>query len=220
MDLQQRTDRFRQQYGAGINRWYSGAAHLLFVFGLGGGMMFYSFIQIGSISLAVVGTVLFAMLLGNVGEYVAHKSLGHKKRRFAGLFYSRHSGDHHTFFTHQQYTIGSLRDLRVVLFPAFLLVAVTLLIALPLALAAVWLIDDDAGWAMAGGVLLAYLFYEFVHLCDHLPDSNILTRLPLVRSLRKHHRFHHDPAGKDWNFNVTLPLTDWLLGTRATRQKE
>lgn len=215
MDLHQRTERFRQQYRNGISRWYSGIAHLLFVFGLGGAMMLYSFLQVQHIATGVVVAIILAMLLGNLGEYVAHKSLGHKKRRFAGLFYSRHSGDHHTFFTDQDYTINSLRDLRVVLFPAFLLVAVTLLIAAPLALLARQLSGEDAGWAMAGGVLLAYLFYEFVHLCDHLPDGHFLTRLPGIRSLRAHHRHHHAIDGKDSNYNVTIPLSDWLLGTKA-----
>lgn len=215
MDLHQRTERFRQQYRNGISRWYSGIAHLLFVFGLGGAMMLYSFLQVQHIATGVVVAIILAMLLGNLGEYVAHKSLGHKKRRFAGLFYSRHSGDHHTFFTDQDYTINSLRDLRVVLFPAFLLVAVTLLIAAPLALLARQLGGEDAGWAMAGGVLLAYLFYEFVHLCDHLPDGHFLTRLPGIRSLRAHHRHHHAIDGKDSNYNVTIPLSDWLLGTKA-----
>lgn len=215
MDLHQRTERFRQQYRNGISRWYSGIAHLLFVFGLGGAMMLYSFLQVQHIATGVVVAIILAMLLGNLGEYVAHKSLGHKKRRFAGLFYSRHSGDHHTFFTDQDYTINSLRDLRVVLFPAFLLVAVTLLIATPLALLARQLGGEDAGWAMAGGVLLAYLFYEFVHLCDHLPDGHFLTRLPGIRNLRAHHRHHHAVDGKDSNYNVTIPLSDWLLGTKA-----
>ncbi len=190
----------------------------MFVFGFGGVLMIFSFTRINALSAAVIGAVIFALLLGNVGEYVAHKSLGHKKRRFAGLFYSRHSGDHHTFFTHQDYTINNLRDLRVVLFPAFLLVAVTLLIAAPLALATDYLLGRDAGWAMAGGVLLAYLFYEFIHLCDHLPDDNPVTRWPLVKQMRAHHRHHHHPNGKNSNFNVTLPLSDWLLGSKANSQ--
>jgi sterol desaturase/sphingolipid hydroxylase (fatty acid hydroxylase superfamily) len=220
MDLKQRTDRFRQQYRDNISARYSGVAHLLFVFGFGGGMMLYAFSQVSQLSVTVAAMVLFALLLGNIGEYVAHKSLGHRKRRFAGLFYSRHSGDHHTFFTHEDYTIDSLRDLRVVLFPAFLLVAVTLLIALPLAAAGYALFGVDAGWALAGGVLLSYLFYEFIHLCDHLPDSHPLTKLPLIKQLRAHHRHHHDPAGLSSNFNVTLPISDWLLGTKAKQQKE
>jgi sterol desaturase/sphingolipid hydroxylase (fatty acid hydroxylase superfamily) len=219
MDLKDRTDRFRQQYRAGISRWYSGPAHMIFVFGLGGLLALFCFYNVDGLSVAAVAMVVFALLLGNLGEYVAHKSLGHKKRRFAGLFYSRHSGDHHTFFTHEDYTIHSMRDLRVVLFPAFLLVAVTLLIAAPLGLAAGALLGPDAGWALAGGVLLSYLFYEFIHLCDHLPDSHPLTRLPLIRTLREHHRHHHSPEGLTTNFNVTLPITDWLLGTKHHKQE-
>ena len=213
MTLQQRTDQFRQRYRAQINRHYSGLAHLLFVFAVGGGMVLFSYRQLETLSVVTWLALLFALLLGNVGEYLAHRFLGHKKRRFAGLFYARHSGDHHSFFSDQDYTIANLRDLRVVLFPAFLLVAVTLLIALPLGALAGWLLGGDAGWSVAAGVLLAYLFYEFIHLCDHLPDNHWLPRLPGIRTLRAHHRRHHHPLGREHNFNVTLPLSDYLFGT-------
>ena len=217
MTLQQRTDQFRQQYRRRINRYYSAVAHLLFVFGVGGAMVIFCYWQLPSVSIVTWLALLFALLLGNVGEYLAHRLLGHKKRRFAGLFYARHSGDHHTFFTDQDYTIDTLRDLRVVLFPAFLLPAVTLLIALPAAALAAWLFGAEAGWSMAAGVLLAYLLYEFIHLCDHLPDQHWLARLPAIRSLRAHHRRHHHPLGRAHNFNVTLPLTDLLSGTLEHR---
>lgn len=43
MNLHERTNRFRQQYRDGISRYYSGAGHLLFVFGFGGVLMAYCF---------------------------------------------------------------------------------------------------------------------------------------------------------------------------------
>lgn len=215
MDLHQRTTEFRQRYRSNIAPSYSGWLHGSFVFGVGGLEMLYCFSQVQGLALWHYLLVPAALLFTNVGEYVAHRELGHKKRSWAKLFYSRHTGDHHTFFTHEDYLIDNSRDLRVVLFPALLLVAVSALVAAPLGLFLGWLLSPAAGWLFAGSLLLGYLFYEFVHLCDHLPASNPLTRLPVIRQLREHHRLHHDPAiATTKNFNVTLPITDYLLGTR------
>lgn len=215
MDLQQRTAQFRSRYRDGISPAYSGWLHGGFVFGVGGAEMLFCFAQASGIALWHALLVPAALLFTNVGEYVAHRELGHKKRSWAKLFYSRHTGDHHSFFTHQDYLIDNSRDLRVVLFPAFLLVAVSLLVAAPLGVLVGWLLVPGAGWLFAGSLLLGYLFYEFVHLCDHLPASNPLTRLPVIRHLREHHRLHHDPnIATQKNFNVTLPITDYLLGTK------
>lgn len=215
MDLHQRTEQFRARYREGISPHYSGWLHGGFVFGVGGAAMLYCFSQVQGLSLLHALLIPLALLITNVGEYVAHRELGHKKRSWAKLFYSRHTGDHHTFFTHDDYLIDTTRDLRVVLFPAFLLIAVGLGVAAPLGALVGWLLQPAAGWLFAGSLLMGYLLYEFVHLCDHLPSTNPLTRLPVIRQLREHHRLHHDPeiaTGK--NFNVTLPITDYLLGTK------
>lgn len=214
MNLHQRTEQFRARYRDGISPGYSGWLHGGFVFGVGGLLMLYCFSQAQQLEAWHLLLVPAALLFTNVGEYIAHRELGHKKRQWATLFYSRHTGDHHTFFTHEDYLIDNSRDLRVVLFPAFLLVAVTLLVAAPLGWLVGQLLTGDAGWLFAGSLLLGYLLYEFVHLCDHLPASNPLTRWPVIRQLREHHRLHHDPdIARQKNFNVTLPITDWIMGT-------
>ena len=218
MDLAERTAQFRQRYRADINPRYSGWLHGGFVFGVGGALMLYCFSRIESLTLWQLLLIPAALLFTNVGEYIAHKELGHKKRALGKLFYKRHTGDHHTFFTHEDYQISSSRDLRVVLFPAFLLVAVTLLVAAPLGWLSGKMFGMDGGWLFAGSLLLGYLFYEFVHLCDHLPENSRLTRLPLIRQMREHHRLHHDPEyATRVNFNVTFPVTDFLLGTLHKR---
>jgi sterol desaturase/sphingolipid hydroxylase (fatty acid hydroxylase superfamily) len=214
MDLHQRTEQFRDRYRDNISRHYSGWLHGAFVFGVGGALMIYCFSQAQGLQPWHWLLVPAALLFTNVGEYIAHRELGHKKRRWAKLFYSRHTGDHHSFFTHEDYLIDNSRDLRVVLFPAFLLVAVTLLVAAPMGWALGQLLTPGAGWLFAGALLLGYLLYEVVHLCDHLPASNPLTRWPVLRQLREHHRLHHDPdIARQKNFNVTLPVTDWIMGT-------
>lgn len=215
MELTERTAGFRSRYRSNISVRYSGYLHALFVFGAGSLLTLYCYAQAATMSPAAWLAVPAALLLANLGEYFAHKSLGHHKRRFAKLFYSRHTGDHHSFFNHRHYTIDNQRDLRVVLFPAYLLVAVVVLVAAPLGALVGAAFGAAAGWVFAGTLIAGYLLYEFVHLCAHLPDHYRITRWPGIRQLREHHRQHHDPGlARESNFNVSLPISDYLFGTK------
>jgi sterol desaturase/sphingolipid hydroxylase (fatty acid hydroxylase superfamily) len=60
-------------------------------------------------------------------------------------------------------------------------------------------------------VLVHYLLYEGLHLLAHLPDNHAIARWPIFASARRRHAHHHGAAGS--NFNVTMPVFDWLLGT-------
>ena len=52
----------------------------------------------------------------------------------------------------------------------------------------------------------------------HLPPESFVGRRRLVRVLREHHARHHHPRlMQRWNFNVTVPLFDWLHGTIVSR---
>ena len=63
-------------------------------------------------------------------------------------------------------------------------------------------------------VVLYVLSYEWLHLAYHLPQDRWLARTALVRTLRRHHQLHHAPhLMHRWNFNVTVPLWDWVRGT-------
>lgn len=220
MDLHQRTLRFRKNYRAGISPRYSGIMHGGFVFGVGLIFILYTLAQISAQAWAQESwhlgiAFIAATMIFNVGEYIAHRELGHKKRRFAKLFYSRHSGDHHTFFSHEDYLIDNTRDLRVVFFPAPLLFAVTFIFALPLGWLSAQVLGENSGWFMAAGIIFNYLLYEFIHLCNHLPKHYRITRWPVIRHMREYHRLHHHPDNATrYNFNITYPITDTILRTR------
>lgn len=219
MSLHQRTMRFRETYRAAISARYSGVLHGCFVFGVGAGFIGYCLVQMQTLDWSTAGwrlgiAFIAATLIFNVGEYIAHRELGHKKRRFAKLFYSRHSGDHHTFFSHEDYLIDDSRDLRVVLFPAPLLIAVTFIFAAPLGWLTAQVLGVDVGWVMAASIIFNYLLYEFIHLCNHLPERYNITHWPFIRHMREYHRCHHHPDhATRHNFNITYPITDWILRT-------
>ncbi len=207
------TPDFRTQYRAGMAAGYSGRVHAAFVFGVGAAVVAFCLTQASDVSPWHWLWVPAGLLLVNVGEYVAHRALGHKKRGFARMFYARHAADHHGFFHHDQYEIRDHRDLRVVLLPSYFLLVVCAAAGVLGALLSL-VTAAGAGWLLAGGIIAGYVLYEFVHFCDHLPAGRAITHLPGLSRMREHHRVHHDPQlATRYNFNVTFPLTDWLLRT-------
>jgi hypothetical protein len=156
----------------------------------------------------------FSLVFGNFGEYAIHRWLGHKKQSWARLFYQRHTGDHHHFFVTELMTCDSKKDWRVLFFPAWLIIAVILLVALPLGYALHLVLGADSGWGWASGVIFTYLYYEISHYSYHLSAEHWLSRLPGLRILRQRHLDHHDlKLMHHACFNITLPLFDYLLKT-------
>ena len=211
--MRQTTQAFRSRYRADIhplyNPWLHGAFVLVFgVLAIGG---FWSSVhQVESLEwLAVPITLLFF----NFGVYMVHRHLGHHKKSFARMFYARHAGDHHSFFAPGYMTYDGARDWRVILFPAWLIVVYTGFLVLPLW----WLLhrlDANVAGLVGGCLVLGYLTYEVFHACEHLPPGNPVTRLPWIRQMRRLHELHHRrELMQERNFNIVLPLMDYLFGT-------
>lgn len=153
-----------------------------------------------------------AVTLASLFVYWFHRHVLHRPRRFAAYAYRNHTLQHHRFYDYEHITPDSIADLYVTLFPWF---AGPGLAGLTLTLA--WLLTPLLGNNVAYLLVLVsngyMLAYEATHTIAHLPDAHPLLRLPILPFLREHHRLHHDPAlmGK-YNFNIVLPLFDWLNG--------
>ena len=211
--MRQTTEAFRRRYRAAIhpryNPWLHGAFVLLF--GLLAIAAFWSTVhQVLPLQWLAVPVTL---LLFNLGVYGVHRHLGHHKKRFARMFYARHAGDHHSFFAPGSMSWDEPRDWRVILFPAWLIVVHTLLVALPIW----WLLqrfDTNVAGLVGGFLVLGYLAYEVFHACEHLPHPHPLTRWPWIRQMRRLHELHHRrELMQERNFNIVFPLMDYLFGT-------
>jgi len=211
--VRQTTEAFRSRYRAAIhpryNPWLHGAFVLLFGV-LAIGAFWSSVHQVRPLEWL---TVPLTLLFFNFGVYMVHRHLGHHKKRFARMFYARHAGDHHSFFTPGHMTYDGPRDWRVILFPAWLIVLHTLAITLPLW----WLfaqVNSNVAGLFGGCMVFGYLTYEVFHACEHLPPQNPLTRLPWIRQMRRLHELHHRREHmQERNFNIVFPLMDYLFGT-------
>jgi hypothetical protein len=139
----------------------------------------------------------------------------HHRRRGLGLLFERHTAQHHRFFTHDAMAYESSRDFQMVLFPPVMLLFFLGGVAGPIALLLRFAWSANAGLLFAATGTAYFLTYEWLHFAYHLDASSWVGRLPLMATLRRHHTRHHDPALMSrWNFNITFPIADALLGTR------
>lgn len=207
------TAKFRHSYRTGISPRYNGYLHMAFVACVGVAFIVYQLGSMGPFHWYHGVGLLATLVLWNFTEYFIHINLGHRKKRWAAMFYKRHTGDHHSFFTETWLVPQSHKDWRVTLFPAWLVLVTGTLASLGGALLA-WLTAPEWGHLFAAGLMIGYLAYEFFHFCDHLPQGHALVKLPWIGHMRHLHKLHHRrDLMRTHNFNLTFPLADWVMGT-------
>jgi sterol desaturase/sphingolipid hydroxylase (fatty acid hydroxylase superfamily) len=162
-----------------------------------------------------LATVPIVLVLANFGEWLLHKDVLHRRVPLLEFAFVKHTPQHHGAFDGGSMAIRDARELKLVLLPAFGVIALFALAVPPgLALAAV--ASPNVGALWVASTVTYVLAYEWFHLSYHLREDGLVGRLPLVRVLRRHHALHHTAAlMQRANFNVTVPLWDWLLGTLA-----
>ena len=206
---------FRAELMARIPRWYSPWLHLASPSLVGLGIAAACLALLHDVRLVELMTVPVVLLAANAFEWRVHRDLLHHRVRFAGLavLYDRHTPELHRVFVTEDMAIRSPREFRLVLVPAYGIAGIAVA-DLPLA-AVLWLAGQHNVAALFLATSLAYFAsYEMLHLSYHLAPDSLIGRNPLIRVLRRHHATHHSPElMQRWNFNVTLPLWDWVRGT-------
>ncbi len=211
---------FREQYRAKIPAWYSGYWHIALV--IISAIIIFTLLYQTPVDLSAQYAVALgtALIFGNFGEYAIHRWLGHRKSRLGKLFYARHTGDHHHFFTDHNMLCDSQRDWRVLFFPPWLIWLVSVAVILPVFGILTWIDMHAAALGWATGILATYLIYELCHYSYHLPEQHWSESLPGLKKLKQHHIQHHVPGQMhQFNFNITLPLFDKIFGTHRKNKK-
>jgi len=154
-------------------------------------------------------------------EWRAHKSILHRRLPLLGLLYVRHELYHHVIFTDRDMAVKSKREWWFVLMPAYAVVLVFVTLVLPIAIVLELYVTTNVAMFVTITSMVFFLSYEWLHLAYHLPLDHPIARLGIITKLREHHRRHHEPRlMKQWNFNVTVPLFDWLYGTTWSPARE
>jgi hypothetical protein len=211
---------FREGYRARhIGRRYSGVAHFLFTSLASLAVVAVAAAQLERPSALELLTVPITFLFANLVEYRGHKGPMHRPRRGLSLLFERHTRQHHRYFTHEAMSYEGARDLKMVLFPPVMLVFFLGAVAAPVGAVLFLLASRNVALLYVATAMGYFLAYEWLHFCHHLPPDTPLARLGWLRALRAHHQAHHDPALMEaWNFNISFPICDSLLGTRAPAQ--
>jgi hypothetical protein len=209
-----RRNELRARLVAEIPAWYRPWVHLAFPSLVGLAVITACAWLLHDLRPGELATVPLTFVLLNASEWRIHRDVLHQRTRLAGVLYDRHTPQHHMIFVTDDLAMRSTREFRLVLIPAYGILAAALG-ALPIPLL-LWLglgLRNPALLFMA--VTMAYVVgYEWLHLSYHASSSSWIGRRALIQRLRRHHAVHHSPElMQQWNFNVTLPLWDWVRRT-------
>jgi sterol desaturase/sphingolipid hydroxylase (fatty acid hydroxylase superfamily) len=214
--LNEASERARARAVAAIPGWYSPYLHLAATTGVGLVTLVVALASLHAVRLVELLVVPVSLLISNGVEWRAHKSVLHRRLWPVGVLYDRHTPVHHKIYQYDSMAMRSDKEFRLVLIPAAGVASVVAITA-PFAYAASRLLSPNCGWLVLAEAGVYVMLYELSHLAYHLPDDSFIGKRALVRVLREHHRRHHHPTlMQKWNFNVTVPLFDWLHGSLAS----
>ena len=195
-------------------RFYHGYAHAAFTVFSSVGIIVYALLQTSGILWWEWLCLPLTFIYTNAAEYFAHRGPMHHPRRGLRLVYERHSRQHHRYFTHQHMEMNGPSDYYAVLFPPVLILFFALVYLLPMGVVLSILVSPNVAWLYLAMTMAYFLNYELFHFIWHLPETHPIFRLPFLGRMRQLHLRHHDPKlMSSYNFNISYPLFDHLMGT-------
>ena len=213
-------ERAREKLMARIPRWYSPWGHLGATKGIGLVVLLLGLYELHGVRPVELLMIPAVFLLSNAFEWRVHKNVLHRRLWPVEEIYTRHTPEHHAVYMTNAMAMRSTREFRLVLMPAAGILGIVVATT-PMAFGVRLLLGSNCGWLFLVSSALYMVLYEVSHLSYHLPETTWVGRRPLVKWLREHHARHHDPRlMQKWNFNVTIPLFDWLHGTIAKKSQE
>lgn len=218
----ERREKVRAAAVADIPWWYSPWGHLAATTGIGVVVLVVSALRLRLLDVRLTDLLVVPLvcLFANYFEWHVHKDVLHKRRWPLEVIYDKHTPMHHMMYVEDDMALRSAKEFRLILIPAAG-VAGIVVTAAPFAVALGQLWSPAAGWLFLLTASLFMVGYEVLHLAYHAPKESVLSRIRLLAILRAHHARHHDPRRmQHYNFNVTLPLFDWIMGTMAPRDPD
>jgi hypothetical protein len=155
--------------------------------------------------------------VANFMEWAVHRYPMHHPM-WPRIMYQNHAMSHHIAFTEHNMPVAEARELGLVMMPWYTMLGL-FVVASPVMLLAAALRGPGLAGVFLLGAVVYFAFYETMHALYHLPDATLdrvgLGRARVFRRMQAHHTHHHILRRMAFvNFNVTVPLMDWLLGTK------
>ena len=153
--------------------------------------------------------VCFIVFINGI-EWCIHKWLFHTNIPGLYFFYKRHTKEHHSIYLQDDMALQSFVEVSLVMVPFRAILGISVIVT------SIYYLFVFLDWPLIASLfvivsLLYVISYEWLHLMYHLPISS---KNRFLKHLAHHHTVHHDPRlMRSWNFNVTIPLWDFLLKT-------
>lgn len=214
-EMPPRLTEFRHKYRSNvIGPMYNGYAHLAFVVTGSTLVMVAAALQINNPHWTDWICIPVTFIVANFVEYFGHRGPMHHYFKQFGLMFHRHTNEHHQFFTENWMTCRSQRDFKIVLFPPIMLFFYLGIIAAPMGLFLYYMHGWNFSMIYVITAMFYFMSYEVMHFFYHLDDDLWVSKLPILRVLRAHHRTHHKlEIMSKYNFNITWPIADFVMGT-------
>jgi hypothetical protein len=194
-------------------QWYMGWAHFWFTTLVSVGGILFCFTRTSGVTVLEWLTVPLTLIYANLAEYFGHKGPMHRRWPFLSTVFL-HTTIHHRFFTDEENGYEGPRDFHALLLPPSTLAFFFGLFALPVGLLLYVIVSQNVACLFVASALIYFISYEWLHFSYHAPNGSLVSRLPLISRLRRHHLVHHNPRLMTrYNFNITVPLFDALFGT-------
>lgn len=192
---------------------YSPLMHLAGTTGVGLAALGVSVLGMSALKPIELLVVPATLLVANGFEWRVHKHVLHRKFWPFEEIYQKHTPEHHMVYHEHTMAMREMREYKLVLIPALGVFGIVLATA-PMAGLVGAALGSNAGFLFLATASTYMVSYELLHLAYHLPEDHPIGKSPLIAFLRKHHAKHHDPRlMQKFNFNVTVPLFDLIMGT-------
>jgi hypothetical protein len=157
-------------------------------------------------------SVLIYFLFCNFFEYLFHRFPMHRKMPGMSRVY-HHVTIHHNFYANELYYYETSRDYYAVIIPYYVWIHIIISTSI-LALIIYWSVGFNQAIIFLITVTSYYLMYELLHFSYHAPKDAWIKKIPFVKYLSNFHLIHHKTEiMSKYNFNITFPIFDKLLGT-------
>jgi hypothetical protein len=156
-------------------------------------------------------------VVANLLEWTVHRYPMHHPM-FPRIMYKNHAMLHHIAFTDRNMPIEKAPELGLVMMPWYTMIGL-FVVASPVMVLAGFVRGPGLAGVFLLGAVIYFLAYETLHALYHLPsatlDRLVLGKMKVFRRMQSHHAHHHVLRRMAFvNFNVTVPLMDYLLGTK------
>ncbi|HCE10108.1 MAG TPA: fatty acid hydroxylase [Oxalobacteraceae bacterium] len=217
--MSERQRKFRENYKSNISPFYNGLLHISVMYGVGIAAIYYCVSRLNNPTWEWL-LAIPVFLAGNFIEWFMHRFVMHRRIDVYALraIYERHTREHHQYFTDNEPTIDTMREFRIVFFPWRVLITLGVFGTM-FGFLASRVLNLNAGYILFTTMVVQYLIYESFHYCCHVHENWFVRNVPFINTIRRHHTAHHNQGiMMKYNMNLTLPITDWLMGSSDLRR--